>query len=188
MEGFNAAALFVDDHSGYRWLYGCKTKDEALGASKRWMAEIHGLLEKYSLLLDMRDNACENKSKEISFFFTSMEVANQYSTAYEQHQDCLSESGVKSIFLLARLAMTESGLAGKYWFCAATCGKDCRNATYMKRIKNTPWELLFGERRDVSKFRPFGCRAWMFLNKDRREKGKTAPGAVEVINLGLAQT
>ena len=186
VEGFNAAALFVDDFSGYRWLYGCKTKDEALSASKRWIAEIHGLREKYPLLVVMRDNAGENKSKEISDFFTSIEVANRYSTAYEQHQDGLSESGIKSIFLLARSAMAESGLAGKYWFCAATCGKDCRNATYMERIKNTPWGLMFGEKRDVSKFRPFGCRAWMFLNKERREKGKTAPRAVEVINLGFA--
>ena len=32
------------------------TKDEALSASKRWIAEIHGLREKYPLLVVMRDN------------------------------------------------------------------------------------------------------------------------------------
>ena len=48
----------------------------SLSASKRWIAEIHGLLEKYPLLVVMRDNAGENKSKEISDFFTSIEVAN----------------------------------------------------------------------------------------------------------------
>ncbi len=45
---------------------------------------------------------------------------------------------------------------------------------------------VYGEMKDVSKFRPFGCRAWMYLKKDRREKGKTAPRAVEVVNLGFA--
>ena len=124
------------------------------------MAEIHGLREKYPLL-------GENKSKEISDYFTSQEMASRYATAYEQHQDGLSESGIKSVFLLARSAMAGSGLAGKYWFCAATCGKDGRNATDSERIKNTPWGLLFGEKQDISKFRPFGFRAWMFLNKDR---------------------
>ena len=83
-------------------------------------------------------NAGENKSKEISDYFTSMGVANRYSTAYKQHQDGLSESGIKYIFMLARSGMAESGLGCKYWFCAATCGKDCRNATYKARIKNTP--------------------------------------------------
>ena len=186
VEGYNAAALWVDDCSGFKWLYGLKTKDEVLGAAKRWMAETANLREKYPLFVVMRDNAGENKSKEISDYFTSEGVANRYSTAYEQHQDGLSESGIKSVFMLARSGMAESGLGSKFWFCAATCGKDCRNATYKERIKNTPWGLLYGEKKDVSKFRPFGCRAWMFLNKERREKGKTAPRAVEVINLGFA--
>ncbi len=56
---------------------------------------------------------------------------------------------------------------------------------YVERIKNSPWRQLYGEKRDVLKFRPFGCRAWMFLNKNHREKGKTAPRAVEVVNLGF---
>ena len=73
---------------------------------------------------------------------------------------------IKSV--LARSGMAQSGLGGKYWFCAATYGKDCRNVTYKERIKNTPWGLLYGEKKDVSKFRPFGCRAWMHLNKERR--------------------
>ncbi len=42
------------------------------------------------------------------------------------------------------------------------------------------------EKKDVSKFRPFGCKAYMQLNKERREKGKHTPRAVDVINLGFA--
>ena len=45
---------------------------------------------------------------------------------------------------------------------------------------------MFGVKKDVSKFRPFGCRAYMHLNKDHREKGKHVPKAVEVIHLGFA--
>ena len=101
VEGYNAAALWVDDCSGFKWLYGLKTKDEVVGAAKRWMAETADLREKYPLFVVMRDNAGENKSKEMSDYFTSMGVANRYSTEYEQHQDGLSESGIKSIFMLA---------------------------------------------------------------------------------------
>ena len=173
---------------GYISLYNCKTKDEALETSKRWMAGISSLREKYPSLVAMRDNAVENKSKEMCDYFTSKGVANRYSTAYEQHQDEISESAIKSFFLLARSAMAESGLAGKYWFCVANCAKDCRNTMYVERIKNTSLGLLYGEKRDVSKFRPFRCRTCTFLNKDRHEKGKTAPRAVEVVNLGFATT
>jgi hypothetical protein len=82
VEGCNAAALYVDDHSGLRWLYDLKSKDDALAASKRWMAEISELLEKYPLFVVMRENAGENKSKEISEYFTFMGVKNYFSTAY----------------------------------------------------------------------------------------------------------
>jgi hypothetical protein len=106
--------------------------------------------------------------------------------AFESHQDGLAEAGIKSVFTLARSGMAQCWLGGKYWSSAATLGKDCWNVAYKERIKNTPWKQLYGEKKDVSKFRQFGCRAWMHLKKERREKGKTAPRAVEVVNLGFA--
>jgi hypothetical protein len=43
------------------------------------------------------------------------------------------------------------------------------------------------ERRKVYlKFRAFGCQAYMYLNEERRGKGKHIPRAVEAINLGFA--
>ena len=41
-------------------------------------------------------------------------------------------------------------------------------------------------KKDVSKFRPFGCKAYVHLNKERREKGKHTPCAVQAIHLGFA--
>jgi hypothetical protein len=44
---------------------------------------------------------------------------------------------------------------------------------------------MYGEMRDASRFRAFGCRAWVYLDADRREKGKHTARAVEAINLGF---
>jgi hypothetical protein len=42
------------------------------------------------------------------------------------------------------------------------------------------------ELKDVSRFRAFGCRAWVYLNAERREKGKHTPRAQEAaIYLGF---
>jgi hypothetical protein len=60
----------VDDCTGFKWLYGLKTKDEALDVVKRWMAEISDLRAIYLLLVVMTDNAGENKSKVLSDYFT----------------------------------------------------------------------------------------------------------------------
>jgi hypothetical protein len=44
---------------------------------------------------------------------------------------------------------------------------------------------MYGEPKDVSRYRPFGCRAWVHLNSDKREKGKHNPRGQEAIYLGF---
>ena len=82
--------------------------------------------------------------------------------------------------------MAESGMGGPLWFSSGNHCLNSRNATFKRRLGTTPHEKIFGVKKDVSKFRPFGCRAYMHLNKDRRGQGAHAPRAVEVIHLGFA--
>jgi hypothetical protein len=44
---------------------------------------------------------------------------------------------------------------------------------------------MHSKARDVSQFCVFGCRAWVYLNSNTREKGKHMDRAVEAINLGF---
>jgi hypothetical protein len=36
IEGHNCSLIITDDCTGYRWLYGLKTKDDILKAVKKW--------------------------------------------------------------------------------------------------------------------------------------------------------
>ncbi len=64
-------------------------------------------------------------------------------------------------------------------------GVSCRNTTYKERLVTTPHEKWYGMKKDVSRFRPYGCRGYMH-NKEQRAKGRGVPRALEVLNLGLA--
>ncbi len=77
--------------------------------------------------------------------------------------------------------MAESGLAGRFCFSASAHTKNCRNVTFKHRLGTTP--QTYGKKADFSKFRPFGCRA--YLKKERRASGKLTPRAVEAIHLGF---
>ena len=62
-----------------------KTKDEMLQVVKRWYGDIADLRQTHTLVVVMRDNAGENKSKEIMEYFDSVGVVrNHFSTSYEQ--------------------------------------------------------------------------------------------------------
>ena len=87
--------------------------------------------------------------------------------------------------LIARTVMVESGLGGRFWFRAATAGKDARNVTFKERIGMTPHQAMYGEKKDVSGYRAFGCRAWVYEDKQRRENGKHTPRAKEAIYVGF---
>jgi hypothetical protein len=44
---------------------------------------------------------------------------------------------------------------------------------------------MYGKPKDVSRFRAFGCRAFVHLNSDRRDKGKHTPRALMAVYLGF---
>jgi hypothetical protein len=103
----------------------------------------------------------------------------------EQWQNGSAEAMINSIMMSARTVMAESGLGGRFWFRAATAGKDARNVTFKERIGMTPYQAMYGEKKDVSNFRAFGCRAWVYLDKQRREKGKHTQRAKEAVYVGF---
>jgi len=185
IEGHNYAVVLVDCNTGYRWLYGMKLKSDMLKVVKKWYSDIADLRQKHKLLVVMRDNAGENKSQEVVDFFESMGVKNYYSTSHEQWQNGLPESAINSVMMLSRTIMVESGLGGRFWFKSACVGCQARNVTYKARIGTTPWKAMHGEKKDVSRFRAFGCRAWVHLNSERRDKGKHTARAIEAIHLGF---
>ncbi len=61
-EGYNHAIAFVDATTRYRWIYGMKTKDDAIKALRTWYSDITDLRTKHKLVVLMRDNASEYKS------------------------------------------------------------------------------------------------------------------------------
>ncbi len=54
--------VFIVSATGYRWIYGLKTNDEALNVVKRWYANNADLSAKHKLVVLMRDNPGEYKS------------------------------------------------------------------------------------------------------------------------------
>jgi hypothetical protein len=94
IEGYNFAVVITDDHTGYRWLYGMKSKDDILKVIKTWYSDIAELRQLHELVVVMRDNAGENKSREIKEFFESKGIQNYFSTAWQNGQP---ESSVNSL-------------------------------------------------------------------------------------------
>ena len=116
-------------------------------------------------------------------FLESKGIRNHFSIPKEQWQNGAAESTINSIMTTARTVMAESGLGGRFLVKAAKAGNDARNVTFEERIGMLPYQAMYGEKKDVSEsdFRAFGCGAWVYLDKQRREKGKHTPRAKNII-------
>ena len=63
--------------------------------------------------------------------------------------------------------------------------------TKIDQIGMTPHQVMYGhvyygEKKDVFEFRAFGCRAWVYTDKQHRKKGKRTPRAKEAVYVGFA--
>ncbi len=92
IEGYFHSLVFIDAASGYRWIYGLKTKNEGLNVVKRWYANIADLRAKHKLVVLKQDNAGEYKSEEIIQFLDSKGVRSHFSTPKEQWQNGSAEA------------------------------------------------------------------------------------------------
>jgi hypothetical protein len=122
---------------------------------------------------------------KIMVFIQSTGKQNHFSLAYEQWQNGLAEEAINSIMRFACTVMAESGLGGRFWFKVALTGKNACNFTYKQQLGQTPYSCIYGELKDVSRFRAFCCRAWVYLNAERREKCKHTARAQAAIYLGF---
>ena len=80
IERYNHAIVFVDAATGYRWLHGMKTKDDAIKALGTWYSDIADQRTKHKLVVLMRDNASEYKSEEMMQFLESKGIHSHFST------------------------------------------------------------------------------------------------------------
>jgi hypothetical protein len=145
-----------------------KTKDQMINVVKRWYSDIADLRAKHRLVVVVSNNAGENKSQEVKEVFESKGIQNDFSTPREQWQNVAAESTINSIMLIARTVMVDSGLGGRFWFRAATAGIDASNTTFKARIGTTQHHLMYGQKKDVSGFCAFGCRAWVYIDQQRQ--------------------
>jgi hypothetical protein len=77
LEGYNYALVITDDCSGYRWLFGLKTKEDLLKAVQKWYSDIAQLRELHNVCVVI--HAGENKSHEVIEFFESKSIKSYFS-------------------------------------------------------------------------------------------------------------
>ena len=134
------------------------------------------------------DEAGEYNSAEAYKIYQDHLILKQTTNANQQFQNGPSEKMVDTIGGRARTVLTDSNLPyKKFWGYAVIYAVDTYNHTPHASLgMKTPWEMHKKSLPDVSMFRPFGCRATVFIGEDKNklEHRKLTPRGVACIHLG----
>jgi hypothetical protein len=134
------------------------------------------------------DGASEYLDQAVSAELTRRGIFRQTTCAHQQFQDGKVEKLVDTINSGVWTALTAANVPKKFWGYAAINFVDIHNHLPHASLNfQTPWEAFKGTLPNVSMFKPYGCRATVFIgdHKHLLDHHKLSASGIPCIYLGL---
>jgi hypothetical protein len=110
-------------------------------------------------------------------------IKHEFSAPYTPQQNGVVERKNMTLINMARTMLGEYKTPNRFWLEAVNTACHAINRLYLHRLlKNTSYELLTGNKPNVSYFCVFGSKCYILVKKGRNSK--FAPKVVEGFLLG----
>lgn len=158
----------LDDYSGYAETLLTRTKSEAASALVdllvRWQRRTGCKMK------TLRTDQGTEFQGVLSDYCARKGIARQTSTVYTPEQNGRAERLNRTLIERARALLLEHGLPKVVWSEAMLTASYLRNRISSANRGVTPHELFHGEKPDVSHLRVYGCKAYAYVEKGKRDK------------------
>jgi hypothetical protein len=112
------------------------------------------------------DNGSEFKNMNIEDWCDKEGVKHEFSTTYTPQQNGVVERKNKTLITLARAMLDDYGTPERIWVKAINTTCHATNRVYLHQLlEKTPYELLVGRKTNISYFRVFGCKCFIYKKK-----------------------
>jgi hypothetical protein len=129
------------------------------------------------------DNGSEFKNLQVDEYLEEEGIKHEFSAPYTPQQNGVIERKNRMLIDMARTMLGEFKTPECFWSKAVNTACHAINRVYLHRLlKKTSYELLTGNKPNVSYFRVFGSKCYILAKKGRNSK--FAPKAVEGFLLG----
>jgi hypothetical protein len=129
------------------------------------------------------DNGSEFKNLQVEEYLEEEGIKHVFSAPYTPQQNGVVERKNRTLIDMARTMLEEYKTLERFWSEVVNTTCHAINWLYLHRLlKETSYELLTGNKPNVSYFRVFGSKCYILVKKGRHSK--FAPKAVEGFLLG----
>ena len=180
--GSKYGLVIVDDFSRFTWVFFLQDKSETQGTLKRFLRRAQNEFE-LKVKKIRSDNGSEFKNLQVEEFLEEEGIKHEFSAPYTPQQNGVVERKNRTLIDMARTMLGEFKTPECFWSEAVNTACHAINRVYLHRLlKKTSYELLTGNKPNVSYFRVFGSKCYILVKKGRNSK--FAPKAVEGFLLG----
>jgi hypothetical protein len=157
-------------------------KSETQGTLKRFLRRSQNEFELKAKKI-RSDNGSEFKNLQVQEYLEEEGINHEFSAPYTPQQNGVVERKNMTLIDMARMMLGEYKTPERFWSEVMNTACHAINQLYLHRLlKKTSYELLTGNKPNVSYFRVFGSECYILMKKGRHSK--FAPKEVEGFLLG----
>jgi hypothetical protein len=180
--GSKYGLVIVDDFSRFTWVFFLQDRSETQGTLKRFLRRAQNEFE-LKVKKIRSDNGSEFKNLQVEELLEEEGIKHEFSAPYTPQQNGVVERKNWTLIDMARTMLGEFKTPERFWSEVVNTACHAINWLYLHRLlKKTSYELLTGNKPNVSYFRVFGSKCYILVKKGRHSK--FAPKAVEGFLLG----
>ena len=167
--GARYLATFIDDYSKLAHVEPIAQKSDVAEAVKKTMMRWETQTSK-RLKAVRTDRGTEYLNTELETYFSSRGIVHQTTAAYTPEQNGVAERFNRTLMEKVRAMLYDAHLDYELWAEAAATATYVRNRSPTSQCAQTPWELFYGSKPDVSNMRVFGAQIYKHVPKQLRRK------------------
>ena len=169
LTGCRYLAVFVDDASGYLFVYPMKTKGDIIHVVPKVLVEVASAGHQLRVL--QSDNAAEFKSSKMTELLEKYLVKQRFTTPFVAAENGRVERQNRTIVEAARAMLAAANLPKMFWAEATVAAGYIRNRVPLKRLEwRTPYELWHGRKPSVDHLRIWGSVGYVRVEDHKRDK------------------
>ena len=162
--------VIVDDFSRYTWTFFLHDKSKATPCFKKFAKRAQNEFD-VKIKKIRSDNGKEFVNTHIEDYCDEVGIKHEVSSTYTPQQNGIVERKNRTLITLARTMLDEYNTPETLWAEAINTACYASNRLNLHNFHGkTPYELLNGKKPDVSYFRVFGCKCYIY--KKRQHLGK----------------
>jgi transposase InsO family protein len=180
--GSKYGLVIVDDFSRFTCVFFLQDKLETQDTLKRFLRIAQNEFE-LKVKKIRSDNGSKFKNLEVKECLEEEGIKHEFSAPYTPQQNGVVKRKNRTLIDMARTMLGEYKTPEQFWSEDVNTSCHAINRLYLHRLlKKTYYELLTGNKPNVSYFRVFGSKCYILVKKGRHSK--FSPKALEGFLLG----